>query len=144
MLMTLMGGPNTGANGVQTQSSGVLGESAADSGDDMLRNIKFQVARRDVGAATQPFAPFPGPGGPNAGASGAVTTGLSITNGKLVITGAQQLDGEYVVLIPTDGLIVSSNGQPIKTGNVGDASAVRFSVGGVYAVAVVMFAMLVL
>jgi hypothetical protein len=123
MLFSIMGSSgatNAGLNNAQSQPASALGESTADTTDDLLRTIRFQLARRDVGAATQPFAPFPGPGGPNAAAN-AVATGLSVVNGKLLLTGAQQLDGEYVILVPVG---MQADGQPVKKGSSGGAGRI--------------------
>jgi hypothetical protein len=59
----------------------------------MLSTVKFQVARRDLGATT-PFVPISGQG-----------VQMSIDGGKLVVNGYNQLDGEYVVLVPYTGAV---------------------------------------
>jgi hypothetical protein len=146
VLMNLMGGPNAGAQGAQQPSNGLLGESSSDRGDDMLRNIRFQVGRRDVGASNQRFAPFPpqGVAGPNGGNGNANNMNLAITNGRLMLTGGQQLDGEYVVLVPADGIIGQQGAQPIKKGSSSAGNALRFGSGHLIALVGAMLAMIVL
>ena len=146
VLINLLGAPNTGAQGAQggapgtpgTGSGGLLGESPGDMGDDMLRNIRFEIGRRDVGADNQRFAPFPAATAPGLnGGNGNVNGGggsmnLAISNGRLLLTGVQQLDGEYVVLVPADGLIAQQGPQgpqPIQKGASSVASALGVGIG---------------
>ena len=62
----------------------------------MLSTIKFQIGRRDLGAGG-PFVPIT-----STGPQGQAVQ-LSIDDGKLMVAGYNQLDGEYVVLVPYTG-----------------------------------------
>lgn len=108
--------------------------AAALSDPQLLSTLKFTIGRRPTGAEpNSPFTAMPmaGPAGatPNGGNAGAAAgaQNIQLINGRLVFEGVTQLDGEYVVLVPTDagktaqvnaakaGLIKESSGVEIRT-----------------------------
>jgi hypothetical protein len=93
-----------------------LALGTTDTLDLMLRNIPFQIGRRDVGSKG-PFVPLPLTGGQAQGVQ------LSVDGGKLMITGYNQLDGEYVVLVPSNGAAASA------AVNKSENAGIRTSVG---------------
>ena len=130
------GGPN---GGNMNAGAGLLGQSAADAADEMLRNIKFMVARRDVGNNNQRFTPYQGgPNNGNANANGG-NMQLSINDGNLIFSSGQQLDGEYLVLIPSQ---LIAQGSVSQKGTTSAASLFGITPSHIGVVAVVIFAML--
>jgi hypothetical protein len=81
-------------------SNAQLTLGTAGTTDEMLSTVKFQIARRDVGAGGA-FVPLTGTGPQGQGVQ------MSIDNGKLMVTGFDQLDGEYVVLVPYNGPVAT-------------------------------------
>jgi hypothetical protein len=74
---------------------------------------------------------------------------LAISNGRLLLTGVQQLDGEYVVLVPGDGLIAQQGPQgpqPIQKGtsSVASSSAVGLGWGHLVSFVVALLALVVI
>ena len=135
------GGNGNAGIGPGNAGNGLLGVSPTDASDEMLRNIKFQVVRRDVGANNQRFQPFVGGlNGGNGNANGG-NIRLSINSGNLEFIGAQQLDGEYLVLIPAE-LIAS--GQVNQKGSMNAGNVLGIEAGHLGALAIIIFAVLLL
>jgi hypothetical protein len=78
-----------------------------------LSNLKFTVGRRDLNAAANDrFTPMPMMASAN-GNAGNANNGMSLqlVNGRLQFEGVTRLDGEYVILVPTQqGLVDPGTG----------------------------------
>jgi hypothetical protein len=117
----------TPVGGGGNQGNGLLAASPALLDAEMLRSISFQIGRRNVGAEQDQFTLITQPGANGGNGNANSPNGgnqLSINAGRLAYNGIQQLDGEYVLLVPTDSNgIVKTQAQAQKKGSSGATSA---------------------
>jgi hypothetical protein len=113
VIQSLMKASATGApaasasatGGAGNQGNGLLAASPALLGAEMLRTISFQIGRRNVGADQDQFTLITQPGANGGNGNANAPNGgnqLSINAGRLAFNGIQQLDGEYLILVPMD------------------------------------------
>jgi hypothetical protein len=104
-----------------------------------MAGIKFTIGRRNLGAAANDrFEPAPMMASGNGNVGNAQNMQMQLVNGRLQFQGVTRLDGEYVILVPTQqGLVEGGKSGKSELGVKKTNAASRADVDWKYVFAVV-------